>query len=61
MGVDLGLYVTNVSNDAGDLTEVAVSATKSFGPLDATVAIINDNPEVGSTTNYGQAYLTLNF
>ncbi len=59
--VDLGLYVTSISNNAGDLTEVALRATKSFGSLDAAVAIINDNPESSDSTNYAQAYLTLNF
>ena len=65
---DLGLYVTAISNDgstmhpsAEDLTEVAFTVSKSFGPLDVTAAIINVNPETGDSTNYGRAYLTLNF
>ncbi len=70
--VDLGFYTTLVDhgdkNPNGDLTEVTLTAGKSFGPLDATLAYIyadegeNDttkvDPDASSTI---QAYLTYNF
>ncbi len=65
---DLGLYVTNVSQNAKntDLTEVTVTAAKSVGPVDATVAYINTSKGKGATsgstsTNQLQVYLTVNF
>jgi len=63
---DLGLYVTSVSNDSSnvDLTEVTLTASKSFGPLDTTVAYIYtdaDDQNAGDAYNTIQAYLTLNF
>ena len=61
--VDLGLYATmadNGTDDTRDMTEVTVTASKTFGPLDATAAVIyadvNDN-QSGTL----QAYLTYNF
>lgn len=67
--VDLGLYVTMIDHNpavgAGileqDLTEVTVTAGKTFGPLDTTLAYINANRDTGDTDNTIQAYLTLNF
>jgi hypothetical protein len=61
--VDLGLYVTLVDHEPAksDLTEVAVTAGKKFGPLDATLAYINTDVDGGDTANRVQAYLTLNF
>jgi len=64
---DFGLYVTSVDqNTAADLTEVTLTASRSFGPLDATLAYINsDYSKVGNTaatnTNTVQVYATLNF
>jgi hypothetical protein len=67
---DAGLYITSVDQKrAGqDMTEVAVTAGKKFGPLDATLAYINSSfnnkPTNGSglqDSNMVQAYLTLNF
>ena len=71
--VDLGLYVTMADQDVtaagmdgNDLTEVTLTASKSFGPLDATVAYIyadanDDNDDTDDKSNTIQAYLTLNF
>ena len=72
--VDLGLYYTQTdqSKNKGDadLQEITLTASKSFGPLDATLAYIytkaNDiNKKPGKTKgdafNTIQAYLTLNF
>ncbi|WP_298690644.1 porin [uncultured Sulfuricurvum sp.] len=61
-----GVYYTNVSNDTTnvDMQEVTLTATKSFGPLDATLAYIStdaDDQNNGSQYNTLQAYLTLNF
>jgi hypothetical protein len=70
---DAGLYITSVDQKrAGqDMTEVAVTVGKKFGPLDATLAYINSsfNNKADSTlaapvmqdSNMVQAYLTLNF
>ncbi|MDD5158893.1 MAG: porin [Sulfuricurvum sp.] len=61
----LGAYYTNVNTDrankAGDLSEVAVTASKSFGPLDTTLAYINTKANNADSYNTIQAYLTLNF
>ena len=66
--VDLGFYYTDAdqSQQAGnnDLTEFTFTASKSFGPLDVTAAIISGDITTNNksnTTNRGQAYLTLNF
>ena len=76
---DAGLYITSVDqkpSTSQDMTEVAVTIGKKFGPLDATLAYINtsfNNKGVvvgtypNQTTNsledsnMVQAYLTLNF
>ena len=66
---DAGLYITTADqkNLGQDMTEVAVTAGKKFGPLDATLAYINssfNNKTNGSglqDSNMVQAYLTLNF
>lgn len=73
----LGVYYTDVSIDDTnavnravggkenvDMTEVAVTASKSFGPLDATLAYVStdaDDQNAGDRYNTIQAYLTLNF
>lgn len=69
--VDLGAYITYSdanSDAANDLTEVTLTASKSFGPLDTSLvyiyADINDNLNTTPTndaTNTVQAYLTYNF
>lgn len=76
-GVDLGLYYTQTDSDKNggtaeraDMTEIALTAGKSFGPLDATLAYIYTKAddqnqksanEKGDAYNIVQAYLTLNF
>ncbi|MFZ3053575.1 MAG: hypothetical protein WA099_09215 [Sulfuricurvum sp.] len=71
----LGAYYTAVSidntnaqvvtkADGTDMVELAVTATKSFGPLDTTLAYVStdaDDQNAGSQYNTVQAYLTLNF
>lgn len=64
----LGAYYTSVDNDivgsTKNIDEVTVTASKSFGPLDATLAYIStdaDDQNSGSDYNTVQAYLTLNF
>jgi imipenem/basic amino acid-specific outer membrane pore len=62
--VDLGLYVTSTdaAADNSDLLEVAVTAGKTFGPLDATVAYVYDDVDGDDdAVSSIQAYLTLNF
>jgi len=75
---DLGLYYTSTTtsnNDVAgrpdvDMDEFTVTASKTVGPLDATLAYIYTNADdknipTGGTTgdSYStiQAYLTLNF
>ena len=67
---DLGLYYTDADQGEkfgdNDLTEAAVTASKSFGPLDATLAYIYADIKTATagddeTSNMIQAYLTLNF
>jgi len=63
---DFGLYYTYANHDkdvsSQDLTEVALTASKSFGPLDATAAYIYyDYGKNVDSVNMLQAYLTLNF
>ena len=73
---DLGLYYTNanqaskkvagVEQQNNDLSEFTVTAGKSFGPLDATLAYIyadveDNNNATDDKSNTIQAYLTLNF
>ncbi len=65
--VDLGLYYTSASVDSEtnkDMSEITVSASKSFGPLDASLVYILTDAEDknnGDSFNTIQAYLTLNF
>jgi len=68
--VDLGLYYTGSTskgkNGAKDLdmTEFTLTAGKSFGPLDATLAYVMtdaDDQNKGDGYNIIQAYLTYNF
>ena len=61
---DFGLYVTAFDKPGikTDATEVTITASKSVGPLDATLAAIYyDDDAVADTTMTVQAYLTLNF
>jgi len=62
----LGAYYTDVNVDQAnvDMKEMTVTATKSFGPLDATLAYIStdaDDQNTGDRYDTVQAYLTLNF
>jgi len=62
----LGAYYTDVNIDKTnvDMKEMTVTATKSFGPLDATLAYIStdaDDQNAGDRYDTVQAYLTLNF
>ncbi|MGA9046065.1 porin [Sulfuricurvum sp.] len=64
----VGAYYTDVSNDIAtsthEMTELTVTASKSFGPLDTTLAYVStdaDDQNNGSQYNSVQAYLTLNF
>ena len=61
--VDLGLYVTLVDHAEADedFNEYTVTASKSFGPLDTTAAVVYVDPETGDSETMIQAYLTLNF
>jgi hypothetical protein len=64
--VDLGLYYTASNTDATnvDMSELTLTAGKSFGPLDTTFAYIftdADDKNEGDSYNAIQAYLTLNF
>ena len=50
--------------DGTDMTEVAVTVSKDFGPLNATLAYVStdaDDQNAGDQYNTVQAYLTLNF
>ena len=65
---DLGLYYTSADHTAasnqgnqGDLQEFTATASKSFGPLDTTLAYINNKADNNKASNIIQAYLTLNF
>jgi len=63
-GIDLGLYATTTSNDTtnNDATEVTVTAIKSFGPLDTSVAaIMTDLDANPSTISTLQVFLTYNY
>ena len=69
-GVDLFAQYTNANDKSAankDMSEFALTAGKTFGPLDATLAYVYSNlktPAVTTddeTTNMVQAYLTLNF
>lgn len=56
---------TNADNsaaaNAGDMEEVAVSVSKSFGALDTKLAYVNTELDGGNNYNTVNAYLTLNF
>lgn len=69
-----GAYYTNVNNGfvdtlatprvGIDMQEIALSASKSFGALDTTLAYVStdaDDQNNGSQSNSIQVYLTLNF
>lgn len=79
-GADLGLYITSIDQDGGtaanpstdnDMIEYAVTASKSIGFVDATVAYIHTDTLktgvaggtnlAGSLDNMLQVYLTANF
>ena len=57
---DFGLYYTSADHATGDdMTEIAVTASKSFGALDTTLAFIN--VDKATNDNTVQVYLTYNF
>ncbi|MDH4945209.1 hypothetical protein [Sulfurimonas sp. C5] len=67
---DLGIYYTNVDQSQkwgnGDLTELTVTASKSYGPADITLAYINADVEDNNVLTKDksdtiQAYVTVNF
>ena len=63
---DFGLYYTGASQDStdADMTEVALTASKSFGSLDTTLAYVYvdiDGENDGDAENIVQVYLTYNF
>jgi hypothetical protein len=67
---DLGIYYTDADQAAAkgdnDLSELTITAGKSFGPLNATLAYINSDAKTATvgddeTSQTIQAYLTLNF
>ena len=69
-GVDLGLYCTNADQTAAagdnDLSEVTVTAGRSFGALDTTIAYTYANTKTKTVgdeeaSNILQAYLSFNF
>jgi len=59
---DLGVSYVSVDHEADntDFQEIAVTASKSFGPLDATVAYVNTDNSADDS-NALIAYLTVNF
>ncbi len=61
--VSLGAFYTSVDNDTKNYTmeEITLTATKSFGPLDVSLAYINQDYSEAEADNIVQAYLTLNF
>jgi len=62
---DFGLYVTSIdhtsNNTNPDLTELTLTASKSLGNLDATLAYIHTNMKNNPVVNNVQAYLTYSF
>jgi len=69
-GVDLFAQYTNANDKSAannDMSEIALTVGKSFGPLDATLAYVYTDAKTPAnttddeTTNMVQAYLTLNF
>jgi hypothetical protein len=61
---DLGVYYTNWENQTTNnaVNEIALTAGKSFGNLDVTIAYINtDDDTAPDTVNDIQAYFTYNF
>ena len=69
---DIELFASYGMADSGaannDLSELAISASKSYGPLDTSVVFINTDADAGAAgvagnnvENMLQVYLTLNF
>ncbi len=60
---DFGVYYTSADHGGAvaDMQEIAVTATKSLGNLDATLAYINTDVDGSDAVNDVQAYLTYNF
>jgi len=63
--VDLGLYYTAADQSAAkgdnDLSEITLTAGKTLGPVDLTLAYINATIADDDAYNMVQAYITLNF
>jgi hypothetical protein len=69
--VALGLYATQTTTTDGvaagtdlEMTDITVTASKSVGPLDVTLAVISteaDDQNAGDSYLTAQAYLTYNF
>ncbi|WP_345976513.1 hypothetical protein [Sulfurimonas sp. HSL3-7] len=69
--VALGLYATQTTTTDGvaagtdlEMTDITVTASKSVGPLDVTLAVISteaDDQNAGDAYLTAQAYLTYNF
>lgn len=64
VGANIGAYYTNSTNatdDTKDMTELAVSATKSYGDLDTTLVVLNSTVGAADSTNTVQVQLSYNF
>jgi len=65
--VDLGLYYTYANQEkttgASDLSELTLTASKSFGPLDTSIAYVNTvaGNQDNDAVNTIQAFLTYNY
>lgn len=62
---DFGFFYTMADNaadnNAGDLTELTLTASKAYGALDTTLAVMNETKDGGDAQNALQVYLTYNF
>ena len=61
---EFGFYFTTSDvghSDDHDMTEFTVTASKSYGNLDTTLAVVNETVGDADATNIVQAYLTYNF
>ncbi len=52
---------TPANADAGDMTEITLTASRSYGGLDTTLAILNETKDGADATMGVQAYFTYNF
>ena len=62
---DFGFFYTMAdnaaANNAGDLTELTLTASKAYGALDTTLAVMNETKDGGDAQNALQVFLTYNF